>query len=603
MKTMFRYRSVFARFLVIAFLVGLTATVQGAPPAQEPSPTGRKLNLCFAEGTSEEYVKKVYEEGFGEILTFFPFPDIWHWDPAWTATGDGSDAQGEPLTLTWSIIPDGTVMSDSYGTCTSSLIADMDAIYGSGNWQAEIANIFAEWASKTGNQYVYEPNDDGAAWPYYLGQPGVRGDLRIGGCSIDGNYGILAYNYYPSNGDMKIDSKDIWYAMTTLATGFHNVVSHEHGHGKGIQHVCPVNQTKLMEPYVTTVFTGPQHDDIRAAQRGYGDYNEIIGGTGNDMAAGATDLGSPPDGVLVAMREVSIDDDSDQDWYQFTVGANRQVDVTVRPVGFTYLNGPQNSDGSCTPGTSLDSLAIHNLGFEVRDSDGTTVLATGNSNPAGAAETLNDVALGAAGVKYIRVYGDSTNEIQLYDLEITVEPAEPGADLAISKADHPDPVIPGNPLTYTIAVTNTGPSDATGVVVTDILPLTVAFASSSASQGTCSGISTITCDLGNINNGASATVTILVTPTASGTFTNTASVTSRVTDPNMANNSATASTTACYDFNGNGWVDVADIQAVANHWRCKCGDACYDPLYDIDDDCDIDVVDIMLVVAHWGETC
>lgn len=50
-------------------------------------------------------------------------------------------------------------------------------------------------------------------------------------------------------------------------------------------------------------------------------------------------------------------------------------------------------------------------------------------------------------------------------------------------------------------------------------------------------------------------------------------------------------------------VDIVDIQRVASRWRCKCGDACYDPLYHLDGDCDIDIVDIMLVVAHWGETC
>ena len=50
-------------------------------------------------------------------------------------------------------------------------------------------------------------------------------------------------------------------------------------------------------------------------------------------------------------------------------------------------------------------------------------------------------------------------------------------------------------------------------------------------------------------------------------------------------------------------VDIADIMQVAGHWRCRCGDVCYNALYDLDGDCDIDVVDIMLVVKHWGETC
>ncbi len=57
------------------------------------------------------------------------------------------------------------------------------------------------------------------------------------------------------------------------------------------------------------------------------------------------------------------------------------------------------------------------------------------------------------------------------------------------------------------------------------------------------------------------------------------------------------------DFNGDGQVDVHDIQAVASRWRCKCGDTCYDARYDMDGDCDTDIVDIMLVVVHWGETC
>jgi len=57
------------------------------------------------------------------------------------------------------------------------------------------------------------------------------------------------------------------------------------------------------------------------------------------------------------------------------------------------------------------------------------------------------------------------------------------------------------------------------------------------------------------------------------------------------------------DFNCDCIVDVVDIMQVANRWRCRCEDECYDPCYDIDSDCDIDIVDIMLVVVHWRETC
>ena len=59
----------------------------------------------------------------------------------------------------------------------------------------------------------------------------------------------------------------------------------------------------------------------------------------------------------------------------------------------------------------------------------------------------------------------------------------PGADLALGMTAQPDPVIVGNNLTYTIAVTNIGPSSATNVVVTHLLPGSVTFVSASTSQG------------------------------------------------------------------------------------------------------------------------
>lgn len=118
------------------------------------------------------------------------------------------------------------------------------------------------------------------------------------------------------------------------------------------------------------------------------------------------------------------------------------------------------------------------------------------------------------------------------------------ADLAVTKQDSPDPVFVGNSLTYTIPVTNNGPFPATGVTLIDTLPAGVTFVSSNSSQGSCTETGgVVTCILGNLANGASATVEIVVTPTANGTITNTASVSGNELDPNPANNTDTETTT------------------------------------------------------------
>lgn len=123
-----------------------------------------------------------------------------------------------------------------------------------------------------------------------------------------------------------------------------------------------------------------------------------------------------------------------------------------------------------------------------------------------------------------------------------VVPVNPFADLSIAASASPNPAVVGELLTYTLTVANAGPSNAPSVVVTDTLPAGVTFASASATQGTVNesgGV--VTANLGTLNSGASATVTVRVTPNSSGAKVNTASVTSAATDLNLANNSATTS--------------------------------------------------------------
>jgi len=118
------------------------------------------------------------------------------------------------------------------------------------------------------------------------------------------------------------------------------------------------------------------------------------------------------------------------------------------------------------------------------------------------------------------------------------------ADLALTKSDSPDPVVEDVALTYTIQVENAGPDPATNVEVNDDLPSQIDFVSATPSAGNCDiNGKKVTCSLGTIASGGSATVTIQVTPKKAGQLTNTASVASDVADPQTANNEDSETTT------------------------------------------------------------
>ena len=117
----------------------------------------------------------------------------------------------------------------------------------------------------------------------------------------------------------------------------------------------------------------------------------------------------------------------------------------------------------------------------------------------------------------------------------------PAANLALTKTDSPDPVLAGQDLTYTLTVTNNGPSDAAGVTITDPLPSGVTFVSAGAGCTNASG--TVTCTIGALANGANAVRTIVVRPTGAITnVSNTATASATTGDPNLSNNTATATT-------------------------------------------------------------
>jgi uncharacterized repeat protein (TIGR01451 family) len=118
--------------------------------------------------------------------------------------------------------------------------------------------------------------------------------------------------------------------------------------------------------------------------------------------------------------------------------------------------------------------------------------------------------------------------------------APASADLSIAKTTTQTTAQTGNLVTYTITVSNAGPSPATSVVVNDTLPAGLQFVSATPSQGTCNAASPLSCSLGTINSGANATITLVTRVVAtSGTISNTATVGSADADPDTADRTAT----------------------------------------------------------------
>ena len=119
-------------------------------------------------------------------------------------------------------------------------------------------------------------------------------------------------------------------------------------------------------------------------------------------------------------------------------------------------------------------------------------------------------------------------------------PPPPSADLSVSLTDNVDPVVEGDPVEYRFRVDNAGPSTATGVTVATTVPAdaTVAPAAGCSQAG-----SVVTCSVGDVAAGASATGALTVTHGSTGTKTVTSQVDSPVADPVAGNDSAAQTTT------------------------------------------------------------
>jgi uncharacterized repeat protein (TIGR01451 family) len=205
------------------------------------------------------------------------------------------------------------------------------------------------------------------------------------------------------------------------------------------------------------------------------------------------------------------------------------------PTGVSYLLHVPSNEWTCTL-----------VGSELRCSHPAAV-------PANSVLQLGvgvSVSLSSSGVlsNLVRVGASTYDPVSTNNSDTETTTVVSHSDLSITKVESSDPVIGGTNLTYTLTVSNTGPSNATSLVVTDTLPANITYQSYSLNTGwTCALLTDnqLRCTRSGLlfNNSSTFTILTRVNPNATGSLSNTAVVRSASIDDSLTNNTVTIPTT------------------------------------------------------------
>lgn len=354
----------------------------------------------------------------------------------WGATQvDGGGLQrGDPVTLRWSVVPDGESYSRS---ANSQLIQYLDDGWNvraaqrvpdltGRSWWNVMNTAYQQFGRVSGVNMVYvaEQNANGT-------DAGQEGDVRIGGENIDGTPGgALADNTFPNDGDMRIDTTresdgrpTFWH---TNSAALRNLMIHETGHGVGLGHAQNTGVTAIMEGGLRTDIWGLQFDDVYALNRQYGDPLERNGG--NNSAATASSLGDVTLGGSVSVGRdavdsvvqefdddwTGIDGSNDADWFKFTTTASGFVSVNLTPVGPSYVSVQQGNFNAAAQSDLLLQL--------FSESPTVSLLETANKTAVGGTESIGARYLATPATYLIRVRG-SLDFNQFYQLDVALSAA------------------------------------------------------------------------------------------------------------------------------------------------------------------------------------
>jgi uncharacterized repeat protein (TIGR01451 family) len=274
-----------------------------------------------------------------------------------------------------------------------------------------------------------------------------------------------------------------------------------------------------------------------------------LGGFTNLVSVSAPEVDlHPDDNVVAQVGNVSPQADlalaADVDLPAVAVGANFTATFTVTNAG------PNAASAVTLTGSLPDALEL----ISITTNAGPVTVLTGafvvdlGMMDVGATAAVQVTAsypipatlLLTGAVQAAEYDGNLTNNAAVLSVR-----ALPQADLGITKAivsSVPDAgILLGQPVTYSLTVTNGGPATAPNVRITDPLPASLQFINGHTSQGSLTNDQGIVYfDLGDLDVGASATVFLVAAPQIDGTVTNTAFVSADVLDPLPDNDAAAA---------------------------------------------------------------
>ena len=253
-----------------------------------------------------------------------------------------------------------------------------------------------------------------------------------------------------------------------------------------------------------------------------------------------------------------------------TADAPSVVFTDPLPSGVTFVNGTFTINGTSTTGTVTLNTTTGQLEANLG-----TLFAGGSATTKQATITIN-VTAGAATSGTVSNTAKITGPDNTTGVTSTVTTTiNPSFDLTVTKSDGSTSVQVGQNLVYTIVVTNSGPSTATNVLVTDTFPTTqLTFVSATSSSGTFTNNNngSVSGTIASLASGATATITITGTvknDVPNGTSISNSVLVSAANETTTTNNSAADSTTvttlktisgfAYIDSNRNGAKDTGEV--------------------------------------------